>query len=75
MEMSASNILWFGSGCILIDPCSEVVLSVLLSTFRFEETNKPVVWNVGAVWYPTVGSESNTPELPLKVSLLKARKT
>ncbi|CCM01086.1 uncharacterized protein FIBRA_03134 [Fibroporia radiculosa] len=52
----------------------KVVLSVLLSTFRFEESDKPVIWNVGAVWYPTVGSESNVSELRLKVSLLDARK-
>ncbi|CCL98383.1 uncharacterized protein FIBRA_00378 [Fibroporia radiculosa] len=49
----------------------KVVLSVLLSTFRFEETDKPVMWNVGGIWYPTVGPESNVPELPLKVSLLE----
>ena len=50
---------------------AEVVLSVLLSKFTFEMSDKEILWNVGSVWYPTVGRESNVPELPLKVSLYK----
>ena len=50
---------------------AEVVLSVLLSKFTFEISDKEILWNVGSVWYPTVGRESNVPELPLKVSLYK----
>ncbi|PCH40533.1 cytochrome P450 [Wolfiporia cocos MD-104 SS10] len=49
----------------------KVVLSVLLANFTFELTDKPIEWNVAGVWYPTVGKESNTPQLPLKVGLYK----
>ena len=48
----------------------EVILSVLLSTFKFELSDKPIVWNVASVRYPTVGRESNVPQMPMKVSLL-----
>ena len=54
------------------DVLSEVVLSVLLSKFTFEMSDKEILWNVGSVWYPTVGRESNIPELPLKVGLYKS---
>ncbi|PCH34456.1 cytochrome P450, partial [Wolfiporia cocos MD-104 SS10] len=49
----------------------KVVLSVLVSKFTFELSDKPVQWNVGTVWYPTVGMESK-PRMPLKVSLYKS---
>ena len=48
---------------------AEVVLAVLLESFKFmtpsEERN--VVWNFAGVRYPTVGEQSNTAELPLKI--------
>ncbi|KAH9914354.1 cytochrome P450 [Fomitopsis serialis] len=47
----------------------KVVLSILLSNFTFEPSGKQIEWNVGVVWYPTVGKENNNPELPLKVGL------
>lgn len=50
---------------------TEVFLSVLLSSFSFELTEKPIVWNVGPVMYPTVGEDSDRPELPLRVTLLE----
>ncbi|CCL99520.1 uncharacterized protein FIBRA_01538 [Fibroporia radiculosa] len=49
----------------------KVVMSVLLSNFRFRSTDKPIEWNVGGVRYPTVGKIDNTPQLPLQVELLK----
>ncbi|KAI0955822.1 hypothetical protein AcV7_006385 [Taiwanofungus camphoratus] len=49
----------------------KVVLSVLLSNFTFELTEKPIEWNVATVRYPTVGKESNVSQMPLKVGLLK----
>ncbi|KAH9936146.1 cytochrome P450 [Fomitopsis serialis] len=49
----------------------KVVLSVLLTTFTFELPEKPVVWNVAGVWYPTVDKASSKPEMPLKVGLYK----
>ncbi|KZT72982.1 cytochrome P450 [Daedalea quercina L-15889] len=48
----------------------KVILAVMLSTFKFELTDKPVVWNVASVRYPTVGTESTYAEMPMKVSLL-----
>ena len=51
-------------------PSTEVVLSVLLSTFKFELTEKPVHWNLAGIIYPTVGTDP-TPTLPMKVSLVQ----
>ena len=51
---------------------AEVVLAVLLQTFKFELGDKPIVWNFSAVEYPTVGTESPKPEMPLVLSLLAA---
>ncbi|KAL1942331.1 hypothetical protein VTO73DRAFT_6395 [Trametes versicolor] len=48
----------------------KMVLAELLSAFRFEDTGKPVVWNVGEVVYPTVGQESTVPAFPMKVTAL-----
>ncbi|PCH40502.1 cytochrome P450 [Wolfiporia cocos MD-104 SS10] len=45
----------------------KVILSVMLTTFVFEPANKPIAWNVSVVWYPTVGTESEVPEMPMKV--------
>ncbi|PCH40532.1 cytochrome P450 [Wolfiporia cocos MD-104 SS10] len=45
----------------------KVVLAVLVSNFVFEPTDKAIAWNVAGVWYPTVGTESNTPQMPIKV--------
>ncbi|CCM00988.1 uncharacterized protein FIBRA_03036 [Fibroporia radiculosa] len=53
----------------------KVVLSVLLTNFTFELTGKPIVWNVAGVRYPTVGSVSNRPQMPLKVRLYQGAKT
>ena len=50
---------------------AEIVLSVLLTCFTFNLTDKPIVWNVAAVRYPTVGYESTKPEMPLKVGIYK----
>ncbi|TFY60057.1 hypothetical protein EVJ58_g5382 [Rhodofomes roseus] len=46
----------------------KVVLSVLVPNLTFELTDKPIQWNVGTVGFPTVGKESATPQLPLKVA-------
>lgn len=48
----------------------EIVLFNLLSRFTFGLTEKPIFWNFRGIRYPTVGKESNTPEMPLKVELL-----
>ena len=49
---------------------SEVVLSVLLSSFEFELTEKEITWNFGAVTFPTMGLDSEKPEMQLKVRAL-----
>ncbi|KAH9832025.1 cytochrome P450 [Rhodofomes roseus] len=70
-----SNLMTFSGGkraCIgfkFSEMEMKVVLSVMLPSFTFQLSDKPIVWNVGGVWYPTVGRESNKPELPLKVGL------
>ncbi|PCH42156.1 cytochrome P450 [Wolfiporia cocos MD-104 SS10] len=48
----------------------KVILSVLIRAFKFEPSGKPIVWNVALVRYPTVGTESNVAELPIKVGLI-----
>ncbi|KAM5532962.1 hypothetical protein V8D89_013359, partial [Ganoderma adspersum] len=52
----------------------EVVLAVLIANFTFELNGKDIVWNNAGVAYPSVGRESKTPEMPLKVSALRPPK-
>ncbi|KAI8972821.1 cytochrome P450 [Trametes punicea] len=49
----------------------KVLLSLLLSNFTFELSDKPIVWNISGIRYPTVGPNGQKPELPLKVSRLQ----
>ena len=51
---------------------SEIILSLLLSSYSFELTGKPVMWNQSGIVYPTMGPESVQPELRLKIKTLKA---
>ena len=48
---------------------TEVVLALLLSHFVFELSDKPIVWNISGIRFPTVGVDGTKPELPLRVSL------
>ena len=50
----------------------EIILSLLLSNYSFVPTGKPVLWNLSAVVYPTMGSESEKPEVLLKIKALQA---
>lgn len=50
---------------------AEVVLAVLLSTFTFDLTEKPIYWNMATVQYPSTDQHGAHPELPMKVGLLK----
>ena len=52
--------------------CAEVVLAVLLSTFRFELSDKSIYWNLAGVVYPSVQKEGSEAEMPMKVTLLKS---
>ncbi|KAI0763487.1 cytochrome P450 [Trametes elegans] len=47
----------------------KVVLSLLLSSYVFELPDKPIVWNISGIRFPTVGVDGKKPEMPLKVSL------
>ncbi|EIW54990.1 cytochrome P450 [Trametes versicolor FP-101664 SS1] len=49
----------------------KVVLAVLLSTFTFELTEKPIYWNMATVQYPSTDPHGAHPELPMKVGLLR----
>ncbi|OBZ67938.1 hypothetical protein A0H81_12339 [Grifola frondosa] len=49
----------------------KVVLSLLLSNFTFELSDKPIVWNVAGVRYPTMGKDGRKPQMLLKVGLIK----
>lgn len=48
----------------------EVVLAVLLSSFKFSPADKEVVWNVAGIQYPTVDRISRKAEMPLKVTAI-----
>lgn len=50
---------------------AEVVLAVLISTFTFELTDKPIWWNMAGVQYPSVDADGDHPGLPMKVGLVK----
>lgn len=39
----------------------------MLANFTFELSEKPVVWNLAGISYPTVSTESTKQELWLKV--------
>ncbi|KAI0357063.1 cytochrome P450 [Trametes cingulata] len=47
------------------------VLIELIPTFKFAKTNKSVIWNIGEVIYPTVGTNSLHPAYPMEVTLVK----
>ncbi|KAL6306606.1 cytochrome P450 monooxygenase [Sparassis latifolia] len=72
-----SNLMTFmggGRACIgfkFSEMEMKVVLSVLLPSFTFEITEKPILWNLAGVRYPTIGAESLKAEMPLKVGLFK----
>ncbi|KAI0697071.1 cytochrome P450 [Cerioporus squamosus] len=71
-----SNLMSFfggGRGCIGFKYAQlelKVVLSVLLANFKFEPTDKDIVWNHAGVAFPSVG-KSRKPEMPLKVSAVR----
>ncbi|RPD52579.1 cytochrome P450 [Lentinus tigrinus ALCF2SS1-6] len=71
-----SNLMTFSGGgrsCIGVKFAEleiKIVLSTMLMAFKFELTDKPVMWNFSVVDYPTTGENSTEPELLLKVTLL-----
>ncbi|KAI0333049.1 cytochrome P450 [Cubamyces sp. BRFM 1775] len=50
----------------------KVVLSLLVSSFKFELTDKPISWNTSGVSYPTMSEDSDKPEMLLKVTKIVA---
>lgn len=67
VEMSAfSVILWKNPSAHRNS--LEIVLSVLLSAFKFEMSDKPITWNSSIVVYPTTGDVNTHPEMFLKVT-------
>lgn len=50
---------------------TEVVLSEMIANFTFAPSEKPVVWNLSGISYPTVSAESTKPELWLNVRVVR----
>ena len=46
---------------------------MLLSTFKFELSDKNIYWNLASVVYHSTVKEASKPEMPMKVTLLKSR--
>jgi hypothetical protein len=50
----------------------KIVLSVLLTTFRFEPRSEDIVWHLGATLTPFVqskdGAPDRGPEMPMRLS-------
>ena len=53
------------------NPSLALGLLLLIAEFVFELSDKPIVWNISGIRFPTVGAHGTKPELPLKVSLYK----
>ena len=47
-------------------------MSLLVSSFKFELTDKPISWNTSGVSYPTMSEDSDRPEMLLKVTKVVA---
>ncbi|KAI0739058.1 cytochrome P450 [Daedaleopsis nitida] len=50
----------------------KVILSTLLANFTFGLSDKPIFWNVSAITFPSVGKESEKPEMWLKVAKIQS---
>lgn len=50
---------------------TEVVLAVMLRSFRFSLSDKDIHWNVGIVSYPTVGKVDTKGTMPLKLEAIR----
>ncbi|KAH9890482.1 cytochrome P450 [Cubamyces lactineus] len=50
----------------------KIVLATLLPAFKFELSDKPIFWNAAGITYPSAGDYSTKPEMPLKVTMIRA---
>lgn len=49
---------------------TEVVLSILISSFKFERSEKKILWKMSGIAAPVVeGGDSTRPSLPMIISL------
>ena len=53
-----------------IRPFAEVVLAVLLRSFKVHPSSKPICWNIAGVSYPTVGNEAKEQSMPVRLEPL-----
>ena len=51
---------------------AEVVLAVMLRSFKFTPSDKEVYWNLAGVNYPTVGQAGSKAALYLKLEAVKS---
>lgn len=57
---------------MLLTKPAEVVLAVMLRSFKFSLSEKPIYWNLAGVNYPTVGDNGGKPAMYLKLEPVKA---
>ncbi|KAL7282889.1 hypothetical protein ACG7TL_002304 [Trametes sanguinea] len=50
----------------------KVLLATLLPTFQFDVSDTPIFWNAAGVAYPSIHEESTKPEMPMRVTRIKA---
>ncbi len=46
---------------------AEVVLASLITNFEFELSDKPIFWNLSGLMYPSLGKDSPTGEMWLRL--------
>ena len=61
----------FGFVQMLTSRVAEIVLAELLANFSFELSEKPIVWSLTGISYPSARPNSTKPELWLKVTKLR----
>ena len=49
--------------------CAEVVLYTLINSFKFELSDRPIVWNFAGISYPAISRQNIKSEMYLNVSL------
>jgi hypothetical protein len=57
---------------MLLTILAEVVLAVMLRSFKFFLGEKPIYWNLAGVNYPTVGKSGGKPAMYLRLEPIKA---